>query len=202
MILNLLFVFLFSTFSKSQFFENHFYPFTKTVDFGTPSNLFLLSLSAAHKNYEIDSFSCDRIAVTVFEKDVYDSFEVVYYFYNGHKEDRGVLISGLYQITVDYRNNLDLTLDDKIDEYYALEFADILSVEVKKKNGKIVENREILNDRQNPKNGIVNLDGTWWVFDKNGNVVSLRFPSREHIKQGQKSRIMFKQKFSIDWSCD
>lgn len=203
MISNFLFTLLFSFFSSSIFSQNQVYPFTKTIDFGTPLDIFLLSLESSNKKHQTESFSCGRVAVTVFQKDVYDSVvEIVYYFYNGQKQDQGVTISGLYQITLDYSHDYDLTSDDNIVEYYALEFADLFGIQVKKKNGKIVENKGILNDGQNPKNGIVNLDGTWWVFDRTGNVASLRFPSREHIKQGQKSRFLFKQKFSINWSCE
>lgn len=200
---NFLFTLLFSFFSSSIFSQNQVYPFTKTIDFGTPLDIFLLSLESSNKKHQTESFSCDRVAVTVFQKDVYDSVvEIVYYFYNGQKQDQGVTISGLYQITLDYSHYYDLTSDDNIVEYYALEFADLFGIQVKKKNGRIVENKELFNDGQNPKNGIVNLDGTWWLFGRNGNVASLRFPTREHIKQGQKSRFLFKQKFSINWSCE
>lgn len=203
MIFNFLFTLLFSFFSSSIFSQNQVYPFTKTIDFGTPLDIFLLSLESSNKKHQTESFSCDRVAVTVFQKDVYDSVvEIVYYFYNGQKQDQGVTISGLYQITLDYSHYYDLTSDDNIVEYYVLEFADLFGIQVKKKNGKIVENKELFNDGQNPKNGIVNLDGTWWLFGRNGNVASLRFPTREHIKQGQKSRFLFKQKFSINWSCE
>lgn len=203
MISNFLFTLLFSFFASSIFSQNQVYPFTKTIDFGTPLDIFLLSLESSNKKHQTESFSCDRVAVTVFQKDVYDSVvEIVYYFYNGQKQDQGVTISGLYQITLDYSHYYDLTSDDNIVEYYALEFADLFGIQVKKKNGRIVENKELFNDGQNPKNGIVNLDGTWWLFGRNGNVASLRFPTREHIKQGQKSRFLFKQKFSINWSCE
>lgn len=203
MISNFLFTLLFSFFSSSIFSQNQVYPFTKTIDFGTPLDIFLLSLESSNQKHQTESFSCDRVAVTVFQKDVYDSVvEIVYYFYNGQKQDQGVTISGLYQITLDYSHDYDLTSDDNIVEYYALEFVDLFGIQVKKKNGKIVENKELFNDGQNPKNGIVNLDGTWWLFGRNGNVASLRFPTREHIKQGQKSRFLFKQKFSINWSCE
>lgn len=202
MILKFLVLFLLTIFSKSDFSENRVFPFSSTIDFGTPIDILILSLQVENRHFQIDSFSCDRIAVTTFKKDTrIDSVEIVYYFYSNKLRSNGQIISGLYQVELNYSNDMSRTSDDKIVDVFVTEFADLMEVKIKKHKNIIIEN-EILNDRQHPKNGVFNLDGVWFVANKEGNVVSFNFPKREFIKRGQKSRIVFKQMFSIDWKCE
>lgn len=202
MILKFLVLFLLTIFSKSDFSENRVFPFSSTIDLGTPIDVLILSLQAEGRTYQIDSFSCDRIAVTTFKKDLpNDSVEVVYYFRSIPFITNRQVVSGLYQVELNYSNDMSRTSDDKIVDVFVTEFADLMEVKIKKRKNIIIEN-EILNDRQHPKNGVFNLDGVWFVANKEGNVVSFNFPKREFIKRGQKSRIVFKQMFSIDWKCE
>lgn len=197
----LLILSLLSFSSNSVFSKNEVWPFTKTVDFGMSINSFLAQLN--HTNYSIDSNSCKKIVTMLDGVDVYGTpVQVVYSFYNYTMTSNNTKIFGLYQVDVIYSSNSDLTSDDNVVEFHVVDFAKLFGVKYSKKNGNLVSNYNLMNDKGNPSGGIVLIDGVWFVFGKNGNVVILNFPTKEHIRMGQKSRLTYKQKYSIDWKCE
>lgn len=197
----LLILSLISFSSKSNLSKNEVWPFTATVDFGISVNSFLSQLTIP---YSVDSNSCKKTFVNVVDgKDVYGTpVQIVYSFFNDTVVSNNTKIFGLYQVEVIYSNNTDLTSDDNIVEFHVVDFANLFNVKYSKKNGNLVSNYNLLNDKANPSGGIFSVDTVWFVVGNNGNVVILNFPTKEHIRMGQKSRITYKKKYSIDWTCE
>lgn len=197
----LLILSLLSFSSNSVFSKNEVWPFTKTVDFGMSINSFLAQLN--HTNYSIDSNSCKKIVTMLDGVDVYGTpVQVVYSFYNYTMTSNNTKIFGLYQVDVIYSSNSDLTSDDNVVEFHVVDFAKLFGVKYFEKNGHLVSNYNLMNDKANPSGGIFSVDNVWFVIGKNGNVVILNFPTKEHIRMGQKSRITYRTKYSIDWNCE
>lgn len=199
-----LFLLILSLFASSNsiFSKNEVWPFTQTVDFGITSNSFLSQISG--KKYVIDSNSCGKIFVTVNDGvDVYgSSVKIIYSFYNVSIISNGTKISGLYQVEVIYSNDTDLTSDDNVVEFHVRDFANLFGIKYSEKRGNLVSNYNLVDDNGIFAGGILLIDNVWFVANKNGNVVVLNFPTKEHIRMGQKSRIIYKQKYNIDWKCE
>lgn len=183
--------------SNSAFSKNEVWPFTKTIDFGMSVSELVIQLDI--NQIHIDS-NCNKTFVTYNTKSS-TPVTIVYYFNNDTIISNKTKIFGLYQVDVIYSNNLDLTSDDNVVEFHVRDFVNLFGVKYFEKNGNLVSNYNLMNDQANPSGGIFLVDGIWFVFGKNGNVVILNFPTREHIRMGQKSRITYKQKYSINWKC-
>lgn len=199
----LLLILSFISFSaKSNFSKNEVWPFTTTVDFGISTNSFLSQLS--NTKYSIDSNSCGKIFVTLNDGvDIYNTpVQIVYSFLNDTIISNNTKIFGLYQVEVVYSNNTDLTSDDNVVELHVRDFANLFGVRYTEKNGELVSNYNLMNDKANPSGGVFSVDNVWFVIGKNENVVILNFPTKEHIRMGHKSRITYKKKYSIDWKCE
>ena len=196
-------IFLLLLFSiNSEFSKQTVWPFSSTVDFGISPKALVSTLSNS-SDVKLETLPCNKMAITTFMKDSYNSpVEIVYYFFNGNVTDGKTKITGLYQIDVIYSNNKDLTSDDNISEVYVQEFVDLFKIKAKKKNGNFVSNYNIMNDSGKPTGGIMLIDWVWWIFGNDGTAVSIDFPTRDHIKMGQKSILSYKQKFSINFKCD
>jgi hypothetical protein len=158
----------------------------------------------SNKKYSIDSNSCGKIFVTLNDGvDIYNTpVRIVYSFLNDTIISNNTKIFGLYQVDVIYSNNTDLTSDDDVVEFHVRDFANLFGVRYTEKNGELVSNYNLMNDKTNPSGGVFSVDNVWFVIGKNENVVILNFPTKEHIRMGQKSRITYKKKYSIDWKCE
>lgn len=198
----LLILSLFASSTNSIFSKNEVWPFTKTVDFGMSVNSFLSQLT--NQTYSIDSNSCKKIFVTMNDgKDAYGTpVQIIYSFYNDTTISNKTKIFGLYQVEVIYSNNKDLTSDDNVVEVHVEDFANLFNVKYSKKRGELVSNYNLMNDQANPTGGIFSVDWVWFIVAKNGNIVTLNFPTKERIRMGQKSRLIYKWKYSIDWKCE
>lgn len=199
--LMLLILSLISATSNSIFSKNEVWPFTKTVDFGISFNSFLSQLSIP---YSVDSNSCKKKFVTVNDGvDIYGTpVTVIYSFYNDTLTSNKTKIFGLYQVEVIYSNNTDLTSDDNVVEFHVIDYANLFGVKYSQKKGNLVSNYNVMNDHANPSGGIFSVDNVWFVIAENGNIVVLNFPTKERIRMGQKSRTIYKKKYSIDWKCE
>lgn len=196
------FLVLFISFN-SEFSKQTISPFSSTVDFGISPKVLLSDLMTNNDQIKTETLSCNKMSITTFMKDSYNSkVEIVYYFFNGMVMNGKDKITGLYQIDVIYSKNKDLTSDDNISEVYVQEYIDLFKIKAKKKNGHFVSNTDIMNDSGKPKSGIMFVDWVWWIFGNDGTAVSIDFPTRDHIKMGQKSIISYKQKFDINFKCE
>jgi len=201
MVTKIIFILSFLFSGKSSFSKLGYFPFTNAVDFGTPATSVSYDFDTRGTEYVTENLGCDKQAITTYGKNAYgNKIEYVYYFYNGFHVNKNDTLSGLYLVTVSHFGNKDLTSDDNVVEVFVEEYAASFGIPIVKKHGRIQSDRRVLDFVNSPKSTILLMDGTWWIFDKNKNAVALRFPTREHIKMGHVSQIIYKKKYNIDWT--